>query len=198
MSVIVIAVFNHKKGCLYMENDEKEFPMITVPTKVKRFCLCLFFVCLFLTLASIGIVIIIIKSFPNNTDITDVLWGSVIFIGFFIFLDLILLYFLFSYIIYYSSTVRIDNFGIKRVRDGIIKEQYAWKEIAAFYINSSPTHLGENWVILTTKLLDKPSKKMFRIRGYLGISLSSQIIMQLEYSNSIELELEHFVLKRKL
>lgn len=198
MSVIVIAVFNHKKGCLYMENDEKEFPMITVPTKVKRFYLCLFFVCLFLTLASIGIVIIIIKSFPNNTDITDVLWGSVIFTGFFIFLDSILLYFLFSYITYYSSTVKIDNFGIKRVRDGIIKEQYAWNEIAAFYINSSPTHLGENWVILTTKRLDKPAKKMFRIRGYWGIRLSSQIIMQLEYSNSIELELEQFVVKRIL
>ena len=180
------------------EESSQVFPMIEPPMRPARFYLLLFLSGCCIPLLMFAYLLLELPSFPAGADLSDLYWGSSLCIGFFVLLDLLVLYYYLSFRIYYASSVVMDRDGIQRVKNGIVKESYRWEELAAFYVNSKHTPANADWIILTSKPLAKPSRSMFRLRGCLNVKSKSGRVMQFSFSPQKEELLERYIQKRSL
>ena len=167
-----------------MTNQTKNtFAIIEPPAKTSAFFLKMLLIGICSTIGFAAIALLEIKPLLQGPQRTDVIIGTIITVGFFVLVDLLLLYYYLSYLSYFTSFLEIDSQGVRRVKNSKIKEQYAWKEIAAFYINTEHEPIDNDWIIITDSFLNAPTKRLFHIRGYFGVKWSKHIIFQLSYTS---------------
>ena len=177
-----------------MDNPGKAgvFPMVEPPHRTAKFAAKLFLCSVLSTAVLLAFVIFEIKSFPAGTDLSDVIAGAYISVGFFVLVDFLALYFYLSYVFYFASELVLSAEGIRRVRNGAVKEQFSWQEIAAICINPQHRPLESDWIMVMGKLPKKRSKRLFQLRGYYGIKWSKCILMQFSHTAEKEAAIRAF------
>lgn len=170
--------------------------IVEPPAKTSSFFLKMFLLGICSTIGFTAIALLEIRPLLQGPDRTDIIIVTIITIGFFVLVDLLVLYYYLSYICYFASSIEIDSHGIRRVKNGIVKEQYAWTDVAGFYINAEHTPTDNDWILITDTFLNAPTKRLFHIRGYFGVKLSKHIIFQLSYTSEKASLLKQFAEER--
>ena len=162
------------------------FPIVEPSHKIPRLLSKLVWIgpCSTLLLALVGF--LEIRTIPSEVDLHDVYIGAAICLGFFVLVDLLILYYFLSYKLYFSSDIVLDENGLRRLRHGLEKEQYFWSEISAVYLRADHSRPESDWMVVTKAPLRKPSRLLFEAPGYFRVKWSRNLLLYLSYSSEKE------------
>ena len=172
-----------------MENipNHYTFRMIEPPCKTAkeyfRFVCIGFFTIIMYAVMIFPVICQVEADDPDRVPLTLIAWVGIVF---FVLAELGMVYIYVTHVFYYSSDIQIDSTGLQRMDKGEIKERILWSEVAKIYMRKNGNNSQENLIIVTKIPLAKPTKKLFKLRGYFGIRYSKNILLCMSYSKEKE------------